>query len=235
MALDLGVEISIRMNIDRVNITQLPTLADEFHSRGWMKYSNFRSYVAPITTSETGHVDPKKVFNTWQLGRAMEELKQSHPLLANVEITDDSLQARARQIFDGKSSAKGFNSSFCGAHTTMYVIDAFADLYACWERTGDPNLRIGHIDENGDVLMNRDLLEMWRGRNVVSNSVCRKCRYATSCGGGCAALAEHASGDTYRNFCDGYASRFRASVAKAYLEFLRGERREVRIERLCEA
>src|SRR5262249_8293237 len=158
-------------------------------------------------------------------GRAMEELKQRDPRLGRIELADDSIARQARRIFNGQDrSIAELRTAFCGAHTTMYVIDAFADIYACWERTGEPSERIGHITETGTVMMNRGMLEQWRGRNVVSNPVCRKCRYATSCGGGCAAYAENATGEAYSNFCDGYAKRFRASVAQSYLQHMRGER-----------
>jgi uncharacterized protein len=235
MALEQGVFVSVRMNIDRNNINQLPEVAEEFKARGWIGRDNFKPYVAPITSSETGKVDPKSVFNSWQLGRALEELRQQNPDMAKIAITDDSLQSKARTIFDKQSSGSGFSTSFCGAHTSMYVLDAFGDIYACWERTGDTRFRVGHIDTAGDVFMNRVLMQTWRARNVVSNPVCRKCRYATSCGGGCAVLAEGASGSLYKNFCDGYAQRFRASVGKAYLDHLRGEKQGATFERLCEA
>lgn len=237
MALEQGAQVSVRMNIDRGNIEQLPLLAEEFHARGWLEHPRFASYVAAIHASNE-HVDPKSTFTSWQLGRAMEELAQRFPRLARVGVTDDAMKHQARAIFDRAGEGRahpGFRAAFCGANATMYVIDAFADIYACWERTGDPGLRIGHIEESGAVLMNRAVLERWRRRSVVSNPVCRKCRYAASCGGGCAVYAEQASGDAYTNHCDGYAKRFRASVAEAYLAYLRGERQETEVLRLCEA
>lgn len=234
LALARGTVVSVRMNIDRNNISQLPALAELFEARGWSGQNLFSSYVAPIHAGN-GNVETKSTFNTWQLSRALEELRQQHPGVARIGLMDDSLQFRARQIFDQQVQASGFNTAFCGAHTSMYVLDAFGDIYACWERTGDPRQRIGHISETGDVLMSRTHLHAWRGRNVVSNPVCRKCRYATSCGGGCAVLAEGASGTLYKNFCDGYAQRFRARIAQAYLEHLSGQGPGVNVERLCEA
>ena len=42
------------------------------------------------------------------------------------------------------------------------------------------------------------------------------------CGGGCAVLAENHRGEFFTNFCDGFAARFRASVAEAYGEHVIG-------------
>jgi uncharacterized protein len=58
---------------------------------------------------------------------------------------------------------------------------------------------------------------------VAANPVCLKCRYAMYCGGGCAVLAEGATGKLTANFCDGFAKRFRAATAEAYGAHLRGE------------
>ncbi|HRI66456.1 MAG TPA: radical SAM protein [Polyangium sp.] len=234
MALECGVQVSVRMNVDSKNIHHLPRLAEEFITRGWTKFKTFAPYAVRVAPTEK--MAAKECLTSWQLTRALDALENEFPNLSKIAGTDDSLQAQARATFDhvGQGSAP-MHSSYCGAHTGMYVIDAFADIYACWERTGDPDLRIGHIAESGDVLMNKALLHKWRGRNAVSNPVCRKCRYAASCGGGCAVGAEEVSGDSYNNFCDGYANRFRASVAKAYLEFQRGERTEVNTMRLCDA
>jgi uncharacterized protein len=235
MALELGVQVSVRMNIDRNNIGHLSAAADELHARGWIEKPNFRVYVAPVHAAN-GNVAPNSTFNSWQLGLALDELRQRDPRLGHIGLSDDTLQQQARTIFEGEDAGiPMFRTSFCGAHSSMYVIDAFADIYACWERTGDPSVRIGHIAETGEVLMNRSYVQRWRGRNVVSNPVCRKCRYATSCGGGCAVLAEEASGEAYTNHCDGFAKRFRASVARAYGEYLRGEQRTESIARLCDA
>ena len=40
----------------------------------------------------------------------------------------------------------------------MYVLDAFGDIYACWERTGDPSMRIGTITGDGDVLVSASVM-----------------------------------------------------------------------------
>ncbi len=48
MALDLGVQIDVRMNIDRNNIQQLPELAEDIIARGWNSYENFSVYTAPL-------------------------------------------------------------------------------------------------------------------------------------------------------------------------------------------
>jgi len=116
----------------------------------------------------------------------------------------------------------------------MYIFDAFADIYACWDRTGDPTVRIGHIEEDGSVTLNTVVNALWRSRTVTSNPVCKKCRYAFHCGGGCAILALGKTGKYHMNFCDGFASRFRASIAEAYMDHVKGVDLAERGGRLCD-
>ena len=75
---------------------------------------------------------------------------------------------------------------------------------------------------------------MWHSRNVTTNAICRQCRSALYCGGGCAALAVTHRGEFFTNFCDGFAARFRSSVAEAYDRHLRGEEVLVTINPGCD-
>ena len=146
---------------------------------------------------------------------------------------DDRMIARVRRLFDQHSNVPDLRSAFCGAHTAMYIFDAFGDIYACWERTGDPSVRIGRVLEGGKVEINEGMNRMWRSRTPASNPVCRKCRYALQCGGGCAVLAEGRRGTIHSNHCDAFAARFRHSVATAYSAFVTGET-VVEESRMCD-
>lgn len=235
MALERGVQIGMRMNIDRNNIELLPHIANEFVARGWYERPGFSAYVAPVH-GEREPANGKTTFTSWQLNQAMAELKARHPNVARISFGDGNLMHRVRRLFGMREDPlPAFRSVYCSAHTTMYVVDPFGDLYACWERTGNASLRMGHIADSGDVFMRREIMEAWRSRNVTSNPVCRKCRYAPYCGGGCAALAEEHGGDMHKSYCDGFAKRFRASVAGAYLEHQAGVRVSNRVEQSCDA
>jgi uncharacterized protein len=225
MALECGTTISLRMNVDRDNVAQLPELAEEFQRRGWDQSPNFSAYVAAVHAA-TNNVDKRSTLNSWELGQAIADLQRRFPAMALIATPDDGLLQRTRMLFEKRGDPLPLlRSSFCGAHTTMYVIDPFADIYACWERTGEPATRIGAIAEDGEVRINSALFNTWRRRNVTTNPVCRKCRYATYCGGGCAAYAEQQHGDMFTNFCDGFGKRFRESVAHAYADFVSGVKR----------
>ena len=235
MALDLGVNVNVRLNIDRNNIDRLPQLADEFISRGWNNYGNFSTYTAPITTSEfNDKTSIKTTFSSWDLDLALDKMRQQYPDMGIIARPDDGLMARVRQIFEQKGSPiPNFKASFCGAHNKMYVLDPFGDIYACWEKTGDKKIRIGYITEDSQVVLNEELNQTWRNRTVITNPVCRKCRYALYCGGGCAALAMANKGKFYTNYCDGFGKRFRANASQAYLDHVKGKKVIAQPEKVC--
>ncbi|SRR6266566_629311 len=217
--LDAGVLVSIRVNLDPGNIHELPRLAEEVVARGWDRRSGFSVGTAPITPNQ--QVPVEKTFGRWELDQAIDELRAVYPAMQIIGRPDDGMQATARRLFAGRQTGLGLHTAYCSAHSGMYIFDAFGDIYACWERTGEPGIRIGRVLDAGQVELN-GLAKTWRSRTPASNPTCRKCRYAFHCGGGCAVLAEKQTGKFYNNYCDGYANRFRHSVAMAYLDHVTG-------------
>lgn len=234
MALEMGATINIRINLDKLNIHYVPRLASVFKEYGWTSHPNFSVYSAPITPSND-KTDRKTTFNTWQLDTELTKMRSVNDDLVHIQRPDDRIIAAARRIFasEGADQRPAYRESFCSAHTGMYIFDAFADIYACWERTGDASIRIGHISQDGSVSLNVPELEQWRDRTVASNPVCSKCKYALQCGGGCAVLAASANGSYHSNYCDAFATRFKASVSEAYRDHAAG-RPLVIADRVCD-
>lgn len=230
--LDQKAFVSVRMNIDRNNIQTLPTLAKEFIDRGWDSSKYFSSYVSPIQKAND-NVDESETFNSYELNVEIEQLKTDFSdVMKVVRDCDDPLTERLRKVF----YKKGFpmmQSTFCAAHNEMFVFDAFGDIYACWEVTGDKKLRIGAIKEDGDIEIANELYTMWRKRNISTNPVCNKCRYALYCGGGCAVLAERENGTVFSNFCDAFGKRFNSKLAKVYTDYTDGIETSDKVERIC--
>ncbi len=222
MALELGVAVSVRLNVDRTNLSNLPVIADEIVARGWDRSPGFGAYTSPVR-SGNGKTDAKTTFSSWDLDRALTRMREEHPNLSVLARPDEGMRAKASRIFaDSREVLPSLRPSFCSAHDRMYIFDPFGDIYTCWERTGDPNVSIGKVTPEGEVELRSDQLQLWHGRTVASNPVCRRCRYALHCGGGCAILALDQNGAFNSNYCDGFANRFRASVAEAYLEHVSG-------------
>lgn len=234
MALELGVRINLRMNIDRNNVDRLPELGAEMAARGWTAHDKFGAYVAPIHAS--GRAEARgDLFDNWTLNKELARRKSGRTELDRVGHVDDGLRRRLRRVFEQRNNpTPGFRGGFCAAQATMYIFDAFADVYACWEHTGDPEVRIGHVAEGGELSLGGEHHESWRGRSVLSNPKCRRCRYAFYCGGGCGNLAWGSTGELNTPHCDGFAHRFRTAAAQAYQEFIAGKAPEPVEDPSCE-
>ena len=219
LALDRDASVQVRLNIDRRNIDQLPPLAQIFVDEGWDQRPGFTVYATVIHASND-QTDRATTFSSWELDQELARMYTQHPVMQVIQPKDSTIRLRARSIFSGADAS--LHATFCSAHSGMYVIDRFGDMYACWERTGNTKIRIGRITPDSTIEMNELMAGMWRGRSVTSNPVCRQCRYALYCGGGCAVMAEGRKGTIDANYCDGYAFRFRAMVAEAYGEFVEG-------------
>ena len=220
MALERGISVIARTNVDRNNVGDLVELAEEFIRNGWPDYPNFTSGVAAIRASND-QTEQETTMNTWELEKCVSEMQDQNPDMRVIGRTDDSIRGQAQRIFTSQG-LPSFKPVFCSAHTGMYMFDAFGDIYACWEKTGDKKVRIGYIGEEAKLVLNHAVNDMWMGRNVASNPVCQQCRYNLFCGGGCAVLAHDHSGGYYRNYCDGFSNRFRKAVSDAYADFEAG-------------
>lgn len=234
MALECGASVSIRLNVDRGNVGDLPAVADELAARGWAHHPGFSAYTSPVRAGN-GKTDAASTFSSWDLDRTLSAMRREHPNLALLARPDEGMRAKVRRIFDDRREVlPSLRPSFCGAHDRMYIFDPFGDIYSCWERTGDPAVRSGRITPEGEVELRADQIDLWHGRTVASNPVCRRCPFALHCGGGCAILALGQNGAFHSNYCDGFAARFRASVAEAYLEHASGSGPAVVAERVCD-
>jgi uncharacterized protein len=220
-ALDRGVSVSIRVNVCKDNLRDLGNLALEAEKRGWTKYETFRIYAAPIqpTANFPGNGN---LFNSFELSQSLQRMQDVDPILRIVETPSDSMKQRALTLFRHPEidPIDDFKASFCGAHSGMYIFDPFGDIYACWEKMGDPQIRIGRVGSDGKFVLEGASLQKWRSRTVATNPTCESCAYALQCGGGCAVLAEAKNGKYFSNFCDGFAARFKAAVGDAYETFL---------------
>ena len=222
-ALDRGVYVDARMNIDRNNVELLPELARAYQQLGWSARPKFSAYVAAIHAGNA-KTDKRTTFNSAELRAEVRQLRERYPEMDIIGSPDDGLRSQIIDVFNKAGDPLPiFKTSYCGAHTGMYVIDPFGDIYACWERTGDRNIRIGWLAEDGPQFV-ADRLKEWRGRTIATNEACAQCRYSMYCGGGCAVYAEGVHGTMYGNYCDAFGRRFRETVAEAYAMYRSGHR-----------
>lgn len=198
MALNYGINIVLRTNVDSQNIEELPQLAKFIYSKGWNDYDNFRSYVSVVkdfsNKSNWCHIAPPT-----SLLKRLVELKKIHEEMKVIGLEGYTpLKYITRVLKEGKTYFPVF--SFCGANDALFCFDPFGDLYACTDSVGRREHSVGKFYPT--LTIDHTQLQKWRELDIFKNSRCRECDVSLICGGGCAYSALCKYGSTEYPFCE---------------------------------
>lgn len=110
-----------------------------------------------------------------------------------------------------KGSPIPFRRVFCPSQAGEYVFDPLGDIYPCWEIVGNKDFKIGRYSEDY-IEWDNERLREWRNYDITSSPICKKCKYALYCGGGCVAHARFGK----REHCAYFRQMFNISVNRAF-------------------
>jgi uncharacterized protein len=216
LALDRGIRISIRMNIDGENIGSLDEFIKEIKKRGWAGYKEFKFTAAPVFDYSDSSSE-KKYYSSGELSKKLVDIKKTVPELEMMLLQDEDYVRQVGSLFTKNDFLTSlFKYNYCSAPTNMFVFDPHGEVYPCMEKAGMPGESIGHFDDCGGLVFVPEQYEKWQGRTVAASGECRKCSYALFCGRGCANKAEQVNGTIYSSFCDGFKSLFNRNIAESY-------------------
>jgi len=174
LALENGIRIRQRANIDENNVDQVTALKKESMERGWADSRFFSQYFAKIDYD-------KRENNA--------EFDEDNPFLKSIR----------EDVKAGKEPA--FGNRFCGGCGSSWIMDPFGDVYSCMEFVGMKDHRMFNISEEG-VEVFSDVIGSLQKRRSNLMEKCRDCRYVFVCKGGCPAKAERKYGSLLRESCD---------------------------------
>ena len=132
----------------------------------------------------------------------------------NVKLSDDNLTNmnfnisyrrminHIRNTFNVKNKLGVLRSCSCGAVNGMNVIDAYGDIYACYEDVDCRENRIGYIDIILGAFIYNNKKTEWENRHVQNLNQCSKCSYSLVCGGNCPKHTKVETGDLYKSCCE---------------------------------
>lgn len=216
LALDHGVKISIRVNIDDENIHSLPELQENILRRGWNKYKEFKFTAAAVFDSREKY-SHKSYYSSGELSMKLADIKKACPDLEMMLLQDEDYLRQVGTLFTKTDRLTSlFKYNYCSAPTNMFVFDPFGDIYPCMEKVGKPGESVGYFDDDGDCVFIQDKHENWQKRTVASSEKCKNCAYALFCGGGCANKAEQLNGTIHSHHCDGFKSLFNRKIAESF-------------------
>lgn len=224
-ALSKDVEVAIRINTDIKNINSIITLFEELDRNNVLNYKKLNIYSMPVDTGEKDF----ELYNGNYVSRCTNEfnkefLKQiyklinENPLLSKLKYQNSKYE-KALKISIGKKELIPFEIIFCGSQSNMLVFDPYGDLYTCWEVVGRKEFCVGQFAPQ--LSIDEKKISLWRNRNILTNKICSRCKYALLCGGGCVGKAALRFMTFDSVFCDNFQDSFRTiagETAKEYLE-----------------
>lgn len=132
LALDKGVEVTVRSNVNKKNFDKIKGLIDMYLSKGWMNYKNFHYYFK--STHECYEVE-ENVLTDVQLMKKLSEYYDGVE-----KYTYNTIYTYISTNISNMITKKGyapFKSGYCGANNGMYTVDSYGDIYSCWDVLGD--------------------------------------------------------------------------------------------------
>ena len=219
--LEMGINVSIRINSDAYSINRIEELSDFFREKGWLEKKNFRAYCALLR---------EEIKTKAGSAITLSPLSQSGLYdIYKAKIKDGRLDSRIRfqnygirQLLQGMLYNKPipYRGCFCGAQNASMIFDPLGDIYTCWDMVGHPEHRVGTYYP--EFKLEEKSVEEWYGLEI-SNYKCVKCPYVLFCLGGCPVRSLYETDKIEPGYCNDYPRLFGRILKEIYVEKLKGK------------
>jgi uncharacterized protein len=202
---ELGVQVSIRLNLDRRKAPGMLRLLQYLKEKKITSSPNVSVYAAALHDN-IAEVDSSDFMDVSELAARVFELgiDLEHPL---------SMRANDMSKLMGSDKAVGLNKTFFCMQTPQrsVVLDPFGDVYACFEEAGYPQYRIARATPQGTEFF--AMREKYCSKHVANMPDCLQCTVALACGGQCGVTNRRKTGDPLKPDC--------ADIRRVILESLK--------------
>ena len=212
-ALENGIAVSLRTNINQENMDCIPKLEQYYSDIGLTDFPGFSYYFKATMAC----FEPK--------GNAV-----SDPEIMEILGNDCShychnsaynrIYKPLKRMLTGAAPAC-YKAEYCGAHSGNLVFDPTGKIFSCWDVLTDPRSVIGVVDRDRGVFHFNENYSVWQSRTVDSVAFCKDCKYKLFCGGGCAAQGLVANNDMNKPFCEAFIERFNQIAIKVAAQQLK--------------
>jgi uncharacterized protein len=216
MALDRGVTVGLRINVDQRNAEAFLSLEAEIARRGWSSYGHFHVQAAEVHPSWGSAPNQREVSGATLVQLTTKERSRAAVASGAIKSYEDTAKTTLLRCLKGDTYpfAEG-SSTFCGAEGGMLILDCLGDVYACWEQAGQPDMRTGTYSADGLRLDHAKAAE-WLNRFPGTVDECLGCPYALIHKSGCADVALRRSGSIFAPACESFQEYFPATLAAAW-------------------
>lgn len=186
--LNAGIQINLRMVVDKDNIDNLAPLSGFAIEKGWTTTPLFKTQIGRNYELHVCNSSPDRLFDRASLYKYLYELLKVHPYIAEFYKPGFSI---AKYIAENGSLPTPLFDS-CPACKTEWAFDYTGTIYSCTATVGKKGEELGTFYPV--VSHKKDTIEEWQNRDITTIEKCRTCDVALACGGGCASVAKNTNG-----------------------------------------
>ena len=209
LALQRGVQIHLRVNVGRENLSGIGELIEDLRARGFIDKEKERTVAGE--KSERGKFlyyfkatnnDLHPENNISEQDIIDELMKNGFTAMEAIEVQSQyNVPARTLRHLFTKAELPQPSPAYCGSEQGMLVIDPFGRIYSCWDQVAVDNTVVGFTDEQSGRFMMNFSKAKWRTRTSDLMPACEACPYVFICRGGCASRAFVEHGSYFREYC----------------------------------
>ena len=193
--LEKGIDINLRMVIDKENISELPELARFAIEKGWTKTAHFKTQIGRNYELHHCQSSPDKLFDRISLYEGIYGMIVLHPHIA--EFYKPAYSVSKFLADNGELPEPLFDA--CPACKTEWAFDYTGNIYSCTATVGKSDELLGTFYPF--VSRKEDIIREWEGRDVTAIKECRNCAVQLACGGGCGSVARNRTGKICSSDC----------------------------------
>jgi len=174
--------LQVRMNIDANNLPKVSVLANELKTIGVKRFHcgwiHFREKAMPYSEHIINTFDLDSKFDV-ELYKVLNPLGYAH--------SPCDLERKMTCMFHWKNG---------------FVFTPSMDVFKCDELIEQKEHCIGHVDNDGEMALDRSTYDKFISRKPTDFTDCPSCRYLPQCGSGCPIKSLHSKGDLHSNYCE---------------------------------
>ena len=186
--LEAGLNINLRMVIDKDNIENLAGLSQFAIDRGWTASPLFKTQIGRNYELHFCNSTPEKLFDRATLYQHLYDLLKRHPYVAEFYKPAFSI---AKYISEHEALPMALFDS-CPACKTEWAFDFTGTIYSCTATVGNKGDELGTFYP--EITKNETAIDSWQSRDITTIEKCKTCDVALACGGGCASVAKNKFG-----------------------------------------
>ncbi len=183
-----GLEVNLRMVVDKDNIDNLAELSRFAIEKGWTKSPLFKTQIGRNYELHFCNSTPDRLFDRATLYGYMYELMKEHPYIAEFYKPAYSI---AKYISEHNALPTPLFDS-CPACKTEWAFDYTGTIYSCTATVGKKGEELGTYYPR--ITKNEQVIEEWQNRDITTIEKCKTCDVVLACGGGCASIAKNKNG-----------------------------------------